>query len=230
MDPELFLTYAPALASGLGMTILCWMTGSLGALVLGLGIACSTQRGGTVVRGVLCGVTETIRGVPLLIQLFILYYGLPELGIILEPLEAGIIGFMIYASPYYAEVFRAGFLSVPHGQIEAGRCMALSEPTILRRIILPQMLVSITAPLTNVTIVLIKETAVLSVITVPELLYETQSMASETFRYVEPFLILALCYWGLVELTSRLGQRIEARATRHLAPLTRPPGKQGKDF
>ena len=183
-----------------------------------------------MVRGVLCGVTETIRGVPLLIQLFILYYGLPELGIILEPLEAGIIGFMIYASPYYAEVFRAGFLSVPHGQIEAGRCMALSEPTILRRIILPQMLVSITAPLTNVTIVLIKETAVLSVITVPELLYETQSMASETFRYVEPFLILALCYWGLVELTSRLGQRIEARATRHLAPLTRPPGKQGKDF
>ncbi|NKD54631.1 MULTISPECIES: amino acid ABC transporter permease [unclassified Haematospirillum] len=216
MDAELFLAYAPALASGLGVTALCWVTGSTGALLLGLAVACSVQWGGVMTRRLLASLTETIRGIPLLIQLFLLYYGLPELGLVLEPLEAGVLGFALYGSPYYAEVFRAGFQSVPRGHIEAGRCIALSEATILRRIILPHMLVSITAPLTNVTIILIKETAVLSVITVPELLYETQSMASETFHYAEPFLALALCYWGLVELTAWLGRCLEKRMTRHM--------------
>ena len=131
-------------------------------------------------------------------------------------MQAGILGFVIYASPYFAEIFRSGFGSIPSGQVEAASCVGLNEVTILRRIVLPQMMVLITAPLTNFVIILSKETAILSVVTVPELLYQTQTMAAETFTYVEPFLVLSLLYWALVIGASRLGQRVELYATRHL--------------
>ena len=134
----------------------------------------------------------------------------------LGPVQAGILGFVIYASPYFAEIFRSGFESVPSGQIEAARCVGLDEFTIVRRIVLPQMMVLITAPITNFVIILSKETAILSVVTVPELLYQTQTMAAETFTYVEPFLALSLLYWILVIGASWAGQRVELYVTRHM--------------
>ncbi len=151
-----------------------------------------------------------------MIQLFVLYCGGPSIGLVLTPIQAGILSFIVYGSPYFAEIFRSGFNAIPAGQIEAARCVGLSETDIVRRIILPQMLVLITAPLTNFFIILTKETAILSVVTVPELLYQTQTMAAETFTYVEPFLVLSLFYWMLVTLTSWLGKKVEAHATRHL--------------
>jgi polar amino acid transport system permease protein len=185
-------------------------------MALGFLIACIYQWSGRWIRGLLQAYIEIVRGTPFMIQLFILYYGGPHFGLLLSPVEAGIAGFVVYGSPYFAEIFRAGFASTPKGQFEAARCMGFSEWTIVRRIVLPQMLVSITAPLTNFVIILTKETAILSVVTVPELLYETQTMAAETFTYVEPFLVLSLFYWAMVEFTSWLGRRVELRVTRHL--------------
>jgi polar amino acid transport system permease protein len=151
-----------------------------------------------------------------MIQLFILYYGGPNIGLVLTPIQAGILSFVIYGSPYFSEIFRSGFNSIPKGQIEAARCVGLSEVTIMRRIIAPQMLVLITAPLTNFIIILSKETAILSVVTVPELLYQTKTMAAETFTYVEPFLALSGLYWLLVVATSWAGKKVETHAMRHL--------------
>jgi polar amino acid transport system permease protein len=216
MEFDLYVRYGPALLKGFGVSILCWIVGSLGGVLLGFAIACLYQWAGRAARWLLQAYVEVIRGTPFMIQLFIIYYGGPHFGLLLTSIQAGILSFIIYGSPYFAEIFRSGFQAIPRGQIEAARCVALSEWTIVRRIVLPQMLVSITAPLTNFFIILTKETAILSVVTVPELLYETQTMAAETFTYVEPFLALSLFYWLMVEGTSWLGARVEARVTRHL--------------
>ena len=216
MEFDLYLRYGPALLQGFGVTIICWIVGSFGGIVLGFAIACIYQWANRPLRWLLQIYIEVIRGTPFMIQLFILYYGGPHFGLVLDPVPAGILSFIIYGSPYFAEIFRAGFNSIPRGQIEAARCVGLDEWTIIYRIIAPQMLVSITAPLTNFIIILTKETAILSVVTVPELLYETQTMAAETFTYVEPFLVLALFYWAMVVATSWLGARVETLVTRHL--------------
>ena len=216
MELDLFVRYGPDLLRGFGVTILCWIAGSVGGLVLGFAIACLYRWSIRPVRWVIDLYVELIRGTPFMIQLFILYYGGPYMGLVLTPVQAGILSFIVYGSPYFAEIFRSGFNAVPKGQIEAARCVGLSEARIMRRIILPQMLVPITAPLTNFIIILSKETAILSVVTVPELLYETQTMAAETFTYIEPFLVLSLFYWLMVIVTSWLGGRVEARVTRHL--------------
>jgi polar amino acid transport system permease protein len=216
MEIDLFVRYGPALLRGFAVTIACWIAGSFGGMALGFLIACIYQWSGRWIRAALQFYIEAVRGTPFMIQLFILYYGGPSIGLLLTPIQAGIIGFIIYGSPYFAEIFRAGFQSTPKGQYEAARCFGFTEWTIVRRIVLPQMLVSITAPLTNFVIILTKETAILSVVTVPELLYETQTMAAETFTYVEPFLALSLFYWSMVETTSWLGRRVELRVTRHL--------------
>lgn len=216
MELDLFVRYGPDLLRGFGVTILCWLVGSLGGLALGFVLACLYRWGVAPIRWIIHAYVEVIRGTPFMIQLFILYYGGPHFGLLLTPVQAGILSFIVYGSPYFAEIFRSGFNAVPQGQIEAARCVGLSEATILRRIILPQMLVPITAPLTNFFIILTKETAILSVVTVPELLYETQTMAAETFTYVEPFLVLSLFYWAMVVGTSWVGGKVEARVTRHL--------------
>ncbi|MEP4031090.1 amino acid ABC transporter permease [Roseibium polysiphoniae] len=216
MELDLFIRYGPSLLSGFAVTILCWIVGSLGGLVLGFFLACLYRFGPAPLKWFIFGYVEVIRGTPFMIQLFILYYGGPSVGILLSPVQAGIISFIVYGSPYFAEIFRSGFNAIPEGQIEAARCVGLSETRIVTRIVLPQMLVPITAPLTNFFIILTKETAILSVVTVPELLYETQTMASETFTFVEPFLVLSIFYWLMVIGTSRLGAIVETRVTGHL--------------
>jgi polar amino acid transport system permease protein len=216
MEFDLFLRYGPDLLKGFGITLLCWIIGSAGGAALGFVIACLMRWSAAPVRWVLGAYIELIRGTPFMIQLFLLYYGGPYMGLVLTPVQAGIASFIVYGSPYFAEIFRSGFQAIPPGQIEAARAIGISEFTILRRIMLPQTLVLITAPLTNFVIILSKETAILSVVTVPELLFQTQTMAAETFTYVEPFLALSLFYWLLVVVTAELGRRIEIRATRHL--------------
>ncbi|QPM91667.1 amino acid ABC transporter permease [Pseudooceanicola algae] len=216
MELDLFVQYGPALLQGFAVTVLCWIAGSLGGVVLGFVLACLYRWGPVPVRWGIYGYVELIRGTPFMIQLFLLYYGGPYVGLLLTPIQAGILSFVIYGSPYFSEIFRSGFNAIPQGQIEAARCLGMAEWRIVLRITLPQMLVPITAPLTNFFIILTKETAILSTVTVPELLFEVQSMTAETFAYVEPLLALSLFYWLMVTVTARFGAWVEARATRHL--------------
>lgn len=218
MEWDLIVRYGPALLNGFGVTILCWLAGAVLGAALGFVLALGLRVQNRLLTAVIRVYIEVIRGTPFLVQLFILYYGGPSFGLVLDPIPAGIIGLTIYGSPYFAEIFRAGFGAVPVGQIEAARMLGLSRFAILRRVTLPQMLISILPSLTNFSIILTKETAVLSVITVPELLFEVTTMSTETFAFFEATLLLALFYWMLVELTSYLGRRAEARFTRHLAP------------
>ncbi|MDW6020868.1 amino acid ABC transporter permease [Mesorhizobium sp. BAC0120] len=212
--------YWPILLSGFGLTILCWMLGTTFSMALGLVISLAQRYGPRPLGWLIRGYIEVIRGTPFLVQLFVLYYGGPLLGLRLDALPAGLVGLTIYGSPYFAEIFRSGFLAVPVGQLEAARAIGMSEPAIVRRILLPLGLVSALPALVNFSIILTKETVILSIITVPELMYSVQRMSTETFRYLEANLVLALFFWALVETISRLGRLLEARITKHLIERT----------
>lgn len=216
MDFSIFLQYGPALLKGFGVTILCWFLGTVFGMALGLLIALVQRYGPRWVGWIIQIYIEVIRGTPFLVQLFVLYYGGPLIGLRLDALPAGILGLTIYGSPYFAEIFRSAFRAVPHGQIEAARAIGMTEPSIVRRILLPLGLVSSLPALVNFSIILTKETVILSIITVPELMYQVGRMSAETFRYLETNLVLALFFWALVEAISRLGRRLEARVTKHL--------------
>lgn len=220
MDTDILLQYAPILISGFKLTITCWILGTIFGMALGLVIALVQRYGPRWVGWPLRAYIEVIRGTPFLVQLFVLYYGGPLLGLRLDALPAGLLGLTIYSSPYFAEVFRSGFLAVPKGQLEAARAIGMSEPAIVRRILLPLSLVSALPALVNFSIILTKETVILSIITVPELMYQVQRMSTETFRYIEGNLVLALFFWALVETISRCGRWLETRVTKHLIERT----------
>lgn len=212
--------YGPALLRGFGYTVICWILGTVLGMALGLMIALLRHYGPRWLNWILQVYIEVIRGTPFLVQLFVLYYGGPLVGLRLDALPAGLLGLTIYGSPYFAEIFRAGFRAVPLGQLEAARVIGMTETAIVRRILLPLSMVSTLPALVNFSIILTKETVILSIITVPELMYEVSRMSSETFRFVEANLVLALFFWGLVEGISRLGRRFESRVTKHLIERT----------
>jgi polar amino acid transport system permease protein len=216
LDLSLLVQYGPALLRGFGVTILCWGAGCLIGMVLGFVLMLLRQIPVKPLRWVIRAYIEVIRGTPFLIQLFLLYSGGPSIGLRLEATAAGILGLGIYGSAYFAEIFRAGYQAVPKGQVEAALSLGMSYGSILRRVIVPAMLVSSIPTIVNMMAILTKETVVLSIITVPELMYEMQTMAAETFATFETIVGMALFYWLLVEVVSRLGRRLEARVTRFL--------------
>ncbi|MFZ1470398.1 MAG: amino acid ABC transporter permease [Paracoccaceae bacterium] len=216
MDLSIIAEYGPRLLSGFFITVVCWLLGTTLGAALGLLIAVAQRYGGRPVRWMLQVYIEIIRGTPFLVQLFLLYYGGPMIGLRLDPVPAGLVGLTIYGSPYFAEIFRSAFRAVPPGLTEAGRAIGMTELTIVRHILLPVGLVSALPALVNFSIILTKETVILSIITVPELMYQTQYMSTMTFRYLEANLALAVFFWVFVEVISRIGRRFELRITRHL--------------
>lgn len=220
MEWQVFEQYGPLLLRGFGVTVVCWLLGTVFSMALGLVIALIQRYAPAPVRWLIQIYIEVIRGTPFLVQLFVLYYGGPLIGLRLDALPAGLLGLTIYGSPYFAEIFRSGFRAVPLGQIEAARAIGMTEASIIRRVLLPLGLVSALPALINFSIILTKETVILSMITVPELMYQVNRMSTETFRYLEANLVLALFFWLLVETISRVGRRLEGRVTRHL--LERP--------
>jgi polar amino acid transport system permease protein len=146
----------------------------------------------------------------------VIYSAAPRDGLALSAYWSGLVGLVIYGSAYFAEIYRAGFNSIPHGQVEAARILGLSKVDITARIKLPQMLRLIIPPTTNEVIVLIKESAVLSIITVPELTNITGRVVNETFTVIQPYLAAGVLYWIFVEGVSRMGIVLE-RVTQHYA-------------
>jgi polar amino acid transport system permease protein len=216
MRLELFWHYAPSLISGFAVTILCWGVGGGLGLVLGFAITLMNRLDFPPLNWLLRGFIEIFRGTPFLMQLFILYAGGPAIGLRLGATTAGVIGLGLYSSAYFAEIFRASFASVPVGQVEAATSVGMAPFDTLMRVTLPGALIAAVPSIVNMLIVLSKETVVLSIITVPELMYQVQTMAAETFTAFGAIFAMAGFYWLLVETVSRLGARLEARVTAFL--------------
>lgn len=156
-----------------------------------------------------------IRRTPILVQLYFIFYVMPDIGVLLSPLAAGVIGLGLHNSAYICGVYRAGIGNVASGQWDAA--IALNLPAIYkwRRIILPQAIPPMTPALGNYVLLIFKETALLSVITVPDIMFEAQSIASEHYRYLEPMTLVGVIFLGIC-LPAAFALRIaEIRLNRH---------------
>lgn len=213
-DFALVASKLPAIFHALGVTVLVWIIGLAGAIVLGFLVAVARRFGPRWLNWTLGGYVELFRGTPFLIQLFLLYFGGPYAGLSLDAIPAGLLALSVYGAAYFSEIFRTGFEAVPKGHVEAAECVGLNRSQIVRRVLLPEMTMLVLPSAVNMAVVLLKETAVLSVITVPELTLTISAIGTEFYAFVESLFLLALFYWGLVEICGWLGRASETRLAR----------------
>ena len=213
-DYSLILSRAPDILAALGVTVYVWLVSLVGAAALGFAVALGRRYGPRWLDGLLVGYIELFRGTPFLVQLFLLYFGGPYVGLSLDAEPAGVLALSVYGGAYFSEVFRLGFEAVPRGHIEAAQCAGFSRTQIVRRILLPEMAVLVLPACVNLAVSLLKDTAVLSVVTVPELTLTVSTIGTEFYAFVEALFLLALGYWGLVEIAAWLGRVAEGRLAR----------------
>lgn len=152
-----------------------------------------------------------IRGTPTLIQIFIIYFGLPQLGLRLGPFTAGVLALGIASGAYVAEIIRAGLNAIPKGQFDAAKALGLGTPDMLRFVILPQIVRVIVPALTNEAINTLKNTSLLSTITVVELTLHAQSMIAATFRPFEFYILAAVLYLAMTSILAWFARWYERR-------------------
>ncbi len=213
-DYALVASKLPDIFNALWVTLFVWFVSLIGAALLGFVVAVARRYGPRWLDFALAAYVELFRGTPFLIQLYLLYFGGPYAGLTLDAIPAGLLGLSVYGGAYFSEIFRAGFEAVPRGHVEAAECLGLSRAGIVRRILLPEMTMLVLPPSVNMAIVLMKETAVLSVITVPELTATISVIGTEFYAFVECLFLLAVFYWGLTEISAWLGHFAESRLSR----------------
>ncbi len=157
-----------------------------------------------------------IRGTPFLAQLAVVYFGLPVIGLRLEAVEASILSLAVYSGAYFAELFRSAWASVPKGQLEAARVHGISRSRTFWHVQAPQAIAFALPLLGNQVILTIKESAVTSIITVPELTMTAGRIVSTTFSYVMPYALLVLSYWLLTSTVAVMADALGRRMTRYL--------------
>ncbi|RWX75004.1 amino acid ABC transporter permease [Neorhizobium lilium] len=213
-NPAIIMEKLPEIGSGLMVTLILWLVGIAGGVAVGFVVATVRRFGGRMINLGLGTIVEVLRGTPFLIQVFLLYYGGPFIGLMLDPIPCGLIGLTIYSAAYYSEIFRAGYAAVPPGHVEAAQCLGLTRLQAIRRIQIPEMALIVLPPSVNLAVILLKESAVLSIITVPELTATVSAIGSQQYAFLEAIFLLAVIYWVIVELTGRLGRLAEHRLSR----------------
>lgn len=158
-----------------------------------------------------------VRGTPLLVQLFVIFYGLPSLGVLIDPWPSAVIAFSVNVGGYAAEVIRAAILSVPKGQWEAAYMIGMSHRRALTRIILPQAARVSVPPLSNTFISLVKDTSLASLILVTELFRQAQQVAAFSQEFMLLYLEAALVYWVICLVLSSVQGVLETRLDRYVA-------------
>lgn len=186
-------------------------------LAIALGVALMRLSGIRVVSAIARAYISVIRGTPLLVQLFVIFYGLPSLGLRIDPWPSAIIAFALNVGGYAAEVIRAAILSVPKGQWEAGHTIGMSRAQTLRRIILPQAARVSVPPLSNTFISLVKDTSLASLILVTEMFRQAQKIATFSSEFMLLYLEAALVYWVICLFLSSGQNIIEKRLDRYVA-------------
>lgn len=210
-------SFWPILSGGLVGTIPLALVSFAVGLVIALAVALMRLSGNGVVRWLGRAYVSVIRGTPLLVQLFVVFYGLPSLGVKLDPWPSAIIAFALNVGGYAAEVIRAAILSVPHGQWEAAHTIGMGRGLALRRIVLPQAVRVSVPPLSNTFISLVKDTSLASLILVTELFRQAQQIATVSNEFMLLYLEAAVIYWLICLVLSGAQSRIERRLDRYVA-------------
>lgn len=177
--------------------------------VLAIPLALMKMSGRGWVKASAAIVIETVRNLPFVVLLFVVHFGATAVLFRLPAVWSGFLALSLYGSAYYAEAVRAAFLSVPRGQLESARAIGMSRCLAIGDIIAPQMLPPLLPSATIITIMVIKESAVLSIITVPEVTHAALRIQAQSFATIEAFLVLALIYWSLISLLAHVVRRFE---------------------
>ncbi len=214
-------SFWPLLSAGLIFTVpLTLITFVLGIL-LGLLVALARLYGPTPLVALVRFYVWLIRGTPLLVQLFLIFYGLPSAGIVLDAFTAAVIGFTLNIGAYSSEIIRATLAAIPKGQWEAAYSIGMNWPQVMWRVILPQAARIAVPPLSNTFISLVKDTSLAAAVTVPELFQAAQRLASVTYEplilYSETALIYLIFSSVLSTLQDRLERKLTHKETREVA-------------
>jgi His/Glu/Gln/Arg/opine family amino acid ABC transporter permease subunit len=204
----------PVLLLGAITTIEVTVGGFVVATLIGLILALLQRLHLRPLNAVIAIYVDVFRAVPVLTQLFIIYFGLTEIGIRLDPVPAAIIGFGINGGAYLTEVFRAGMESVHQGQMEAAQMLGMRRFAALRIVILPQAMRVVLPPLANFAIGLLKDTALASAVAAPELMFRARTLVDKTFLATQIFVTAAAIYLAMSVPLGYLTRRAEARLAR----------------
>lgn len=192
---DLIQRIAPLLPQAVFYTVYIGVASFVIGSVLGLFVALARLSTYRLLRYAAIGYVSVVRGTPLLIQILLIYYGLPQRGVVISAIPASIVALSINGSAYLSENFRAGVISVDPGQREAAHSLSLNYVQTMRRVILPQAVRIAVPPVGSRFIAIMKDTSLASVITVFELTRAANLVGSATFRYIQAFLVAALVYW-----------------------------------
>jgi cystine transport system permease protein len=210
-------SFGPIVGGAVTGTIPLTLASFAFGLLLALLVALLRLSPNKVLSGVARFYVSVIRGTPLLVQLFVIFYGLPSLGVKLDPWPSAIIAFSLNVGGYAAEIIRAAILSVPKGQWEAGHTIGMSGSQTLLRIILPQAARVSVPPLSNTFISLVKDTSLASLILVTELFRNAQQIAAFSQEFMVLYLEAALVYWVVCLALSTGQSALERRLDRYVA-------------
>lgn len=205
----------PLLVGGFQFTVPLALLSFLAGLALAFLAAITRLFGPAPLVAVVRFYIWLIRGTPLLVQLFVIFYGLPSIGFVLDPLPAALIGFSLNVGAYNAEVIRGAIEAIPRGQWDAAYSLSMTRAQALRRTILPQAARVAVPPLSNSFIALVKDTSLAAVITVPEIFQAAQRIASVTYEPLILYTEAALIYLALCTVLSAAQTRLERHFGRH---------------
>jgi polar amino acid transport system permease protein len=215
---EVFLTYLVdgRIARAALVTLMVATAAQAGATVIGFALAIATRTRAVLPRALAGAYIWTFRGTPPLLLLLLFYFGLPQLGLRLGVLEAGLLGLSLYGAAYMAEIIRGALASIDKGQAEAARSMGLSRAETMRSVLLPQAVRIVLPPFGNEFSSMMRTTSLLSVISFEELLRATTMIINENFRAIELYAVAALYYLAMASVWMAIQTLLE----RHFALST----------
>lgn len=206
--------FLATLLGGLGTTVTVALGALVFALVFGLVVALLRVSRWRVLRGLAIAYIEFIRGTPALVQLFVIYFGLPDAGITPTPLQAAIIGLGVNGAAYLAEIYRAGIEAIHKGQMEAALTLGMTPARAMQYIILPQAVRTMLPPMTTFAITLLKDTALVSVVAAPEIMFYARNLVTESFLSMHVYLIAAIIYLSMTIPMARIAAALERSKRR----------------
>ncbi|MCZ8514730.1 amino acid ABC transporter permease [Paenibacillus filicis] len=211
---DLVLNNIPFLLKGAYYTLQITLVSMVFGFFIALIVAIARLKGNRLFRGLAQGYVSIIRGTPILVQIFIVYYGLPDYGIKFGPLTAAYISLSINIGAYLSETFRGAILSVSKGQTEAALSLGLTPWQTMRKVVLPQAARVAIPPMGNTFIGMLKETSLVSVVTVTELLRSAQLLMAQYYVAMPFYIAIALMYWVMSMIFSNILDRIERKLSK----------------
>ncbi len=214
-DFGFLLQYKGLIGVGILYTIAFTIGTAISGLIVGCLVALARLSSFRILTAIVTGFIEIFRCTPVLVQLVWCYYALPILtGIELSPSAAAFITLTLYGASFFGEIIRGGIISVDAGQWDAGRALGMRRHQLMARVVLPQALRRMIPPLMNQTVLQLKNTSLLSVLAVPDLLYQGQLITSATYRPLETYTMIAIIYFIILFPLTRMAYGLEARMSR----------------